>query len=119
MYFVDRSAVVVKPTAAFLQWLNSVEDDDLDLTLAQLRSDCTVLLVPECETPEQVIAYVGERYEAIFQAELSAWYADPKLWPQDMSLSAFWTFFEVDVHDMVLDMEAGDMQLAPVLDNMM
>ena len=41
MYFVDRTAVVLKPTAAFLAWLKSVDEDMPDLTLAQLRSNCT------------------------------------------------------------------------------
>ncbi len=33
MYFVDRTAVVVKPTAKFLEWLKSLDDDMPDLTL--------------------------------------------------------------------------------------
>lgn len=119
MYFVDRTAVVLKPTDAFLAWLKSVDEDMPELTLAQLRSNCTTLLVPEFDEPEAVIAYLGERYRSIFEAELAGWEIETDLWPQDMSLAGFWAFFEVEVHDMVLDMEDADLQVSPVFDNMM
>ena len=119
MYFVDRTAVVLKPTAAFLAWLKSVDEDIPDLTLAQLRSNCTTLLVPEFETPEAVMGYIGERSRAIFEAEVAGWEVEAEKWPQDMSAEGFWTFFEVEIHDMVLDMEDADLQVSPVFDNMM
>ena len=40
-------------------------------------------------------------------------------WPQDMSLIAFWEYFTIEIHDMVLDMEAGELNVSPVFDNMM
>ncbi|MBP6563717.1 MAG: hypothetical protein KA214_09620 [Neisseriaceae bacterium] len=119
MYFVDRAAVVIKPTESFLIWLKSVDKEGVDLTLAQLRSDCTVLMVPEFDEPEDVIAYVDEHYEAIFKAELAAWYESPKDWPSDMSLKAFWTFFDVQVNSTVLDLVDEPMHNMPVVDNMM
>ena len=39
MYFVDRSAVVLKPTQVFLDWLKSVDEDIPELSLAQIRSN--------------------------------------------------------------------------------
>ena len=47
MYFVDRSAVVLKPTQNFLDWLKSTDQDVPDLTIEQLRANCSVFLVPE------------------------------------------------------------------------
>ena len=41
MYFVDRTAVVLKPTEQFLQWLKQSDDNMPDLTLAQLRTNCS------------------------------------------------------------------------------
>ena len=43
MYFVNRMAVVLKPTQHFLDWINT--GDDVDLTLSQLRADCSVYLL--------------------------------------------------------------------------
>ena len=119
MYFVDRTAVVVKPTAKFLEWLKSLNGDMPDLTLEQLRTNCSVYLIPECDEPEEAVAYFDERYLEIFQAELAAWDTMEENWPQDMSLSACGEYFNIEIHDMVLDMEAGELNVSPVFDNMM
>lgn len=92
MYFVDRTAVVLKPTQRFLDWLKSTDDNLPELTLEQIRSNCSVFLVPEFDTPEAVVAYFDERYRQIFEAEISAWEVGKKDWPQDMGLQAFGNF---------------------------
>ena len=103
MYFVDRTAVVLKPTARFLEWLKSSDENMPDLTVEQLRTNCSVFLVPQFDEPESVISYFDERYQQIFEAELAGWDIDKSKWPQDMSLKAFWEFFDTEIHDMVLD----------------
>ncbi|ASK28122.1 hypothetical protein [Neisseria chenwenguii] len=118
MYFVDRTAVVLKPAAPFLAWLKSLDDGIPDLTLEQLRTNCSVFLIPEFKEPEDAVAYFDERYQEIFAAELSGWEDDEKKWPQDMSLQAFWEFFDIEIHDTVLDMEDAEISVEPVLDNM-
>lgn len=116
MYFVDRTAVVLKPTQAFLDWLKSSDDDLPEMTLEQLRTNCSVYLVPEFETPEEVVAYLDERYLNFFEAELAAWYTEKSHWPQDMSLQTFWSFFDMEIHDMVMDTEEAEWQISPMLD---
>ena len=118
MYFVDRTAVVLKPTARFLEWLKTADSDMPDLSLEQIRSNCTVFLVPQFDEPEAVIAYFDERFSEIFEAELSGWDIDRSKWPQDMGLKTFWEFFEVEIHDMLLDMEEAELGITPVFDNM-
>ncbi len=119
MYFVDRTAVVLKPTDKFLQWLKTADENMPDLTLAQVRANCSVYLVAQFDEPEAVVSYFDDRYQQIFEAEISGWDVPKSQWPQDMSLKAFWEYFEIDIHDMVLDMEEGDMMVSPVFDNMM
>ena len=119
MYFVDRSAVVLKPTQIFLDWLKSTDQDVPDLTIEQLRANCPVFLVPEFDEPEEAVAYFDERYQQIFQAEIAAWDIPKDKWPQDMSLTMFWEYFDIEVHDMVLDMEEADMNASSIFDNMM
>lgn len=118
MYFINRTAVVLKPSNQFLQWLQNADpSDDLShLTLAQLQSNCTVLLVPEFSSPEEAMAYVGERFETLFSAELSSWFDDQALWPQNRDLTLFWQFFDLEIHDTVLDLESGDWQSSAVMD---
>lgn len=114
MYFIDRTAVVLKPTARFLEWLNSAEEDAPVLTLEQLRTNCSVFLVPQCEEPEEVVAYFDERYRQIFEAEVAGWYLSEEHWPQDMSLKAFWEFFDIEIHDTAFDLEDGEVNLSPL-----
>ena len=119
MYFVDRTAVVLKPSARFLEWLKSTDENLPDLTLEQLRSNCSVFLVPQFDAPEEAVSYFDERYTQIFEAELAGWEENREKWPQDMSLKAFWEFFDIEIHDMVLDMEEAELNITPVFDNMM
>ena len=116
MYFVDRSAVVLKPTQVFLDWLKSTDENIPELTLQQLQSNCTTLLVPEFETPEEVIGYLGEHFQPIFEAELAAWEVNKTIWPK-MELTEFWLFFTVEIHDMVLDMVDADIHISAVAGN--
>lgn len=113
MYFVDRSAVVLKPTQVFLDWLKSSDADMPDITLSQLQSNCTTLLVPEFDTPEEVIGYLCEHFLPVFEAELAGWEVDHKAWPT-LGLTEFWQFFTVEVHDMVLDLVDADIHISAV-----
>lgn len=116
MYFIDRTAVVLKPTSVFLQWLKDSDDEFPDLTLAQLQSNCSTFLIPEFDQPEQAMAYISERYEHIFAVELAGWTIDESTWPQQRDLSTFWQFFELEIHDTVLDLEEGELNLSPAMD---
>ena len=116
MYFVDRAVAVIKPKEPFHKWLHAVPDNDVDLTLDSLRSDCTVILLPEFREPEEGVAYIDEIYEQLFKMELASWYEDPALWPQDMSLKAFWEWFDVEIHSTVIDSVEGDITNMPAED---
>ena len=116
MYFVDRSVVVLKPTQDFLDWLNQTNSDDMpDLTLNQIRSNCTTFLIPQFDEPEQAVAYISERYQAIFDAELSGWVGDDNELPPNRDFEMFMNFFELEVHDTVLDLEVVDLHNSRVV----
>lgn len=116
MYFVDRSVAVIKPKEPFRAWLHSVPDNDVDLTLDSLRTDCTVILLPEFVDPEEGVAYVDEIYEQLFKMELASWYEDASVWPKDLSLKAFWDWFDVEIHSTVLDSVDEDIVNMPAED---
>ena len=116
MFFVDRMATVLKPTDVFLAWLQQYDEDFADLTLAQLRANCSVFLLPVFEMPEEAVAYVGERYRALCAAELASWSIDEVDFPQPFDLAQFWSFFELEIHDMVLDLEEAQWQGSAVMD---
>jgi hypothetical protein len=115
LYFVDRSIAVIKPKALFLAWLQGLPTQNMmDITLDNLRVDCTTLLIPETEDPEDAIAYIDQVFEAIFEAELASWEQDATLWPADRSLLAFWTWFDVELHTTVLDSVDDELSNIPL-----
>ncbi|MDF0606074.1 hypothetical protein HZU77_010485 [Neisseriaceae bacterium TC5R-5] len=113
MYFVDRSVAIIKPRQPFLDWLHAVPENDLELSLESLRSDCTAILLPEFVDPEEGVAHIDEIYEQVFKMELASWYEDETLWPQDFSLKAFWEWFDVEIHSTVIDSVEGDINNMP------
>lgn len=118
MFFVDRSAVIVKPTAVFLDWLNGTSDSLPDLTLDQLRSNCSTYLVPQSDTPEAIAGYFSAYWLPIFRAELASWEIPESQWP-NITPEAFTRFFDLEFHDMVIDLEDSELQVSPLIDNMM
>ena len=115
MYVVDRAVAVIKPKQPFLDWLNQTPGDSLELGLSSLRVDCTVILLPAFDDPEESVAYVDDIYEQLFKMELASWYEDETLWPEDLSLRAFWLWFDVEIHSTVLDCVEADIINVPVL----
>lgn len=119
MYFVDRSAVVVKPTQAFLDWLLSTQQHDLpELTLAQIRSNCSTYLLPQTDTPEEAAGFFGGFWENIMKGEIASWEIPEQEWPT-LSPEKFAEFFDLEFHDMVMDLVDDDLQVSPIFDNMM
>ena len=114
MYFVDRAVAVIKPKEPFLAWLNAVPENDTELTLDNLRADCTVILIPEFNEPDAGVAYIDDIYEQLFAMGLSTWYDDESVWPTDRSLKAFWEWFDVEIHATVIDSQEGELENIPL-----
>jgi hypothetical protein len=104
VYVIDRNLAVIKPKQPFLDWLRGVPGNEVELTLDQLRIDCTALLIPEFEEPEDAVSFIDEVGVELFEAELGSWVDDTELWPKDRSLQAFWTWFDVEIHSTVVDL---------------
>jgi hypothetical protein len=103
MEYVDRSLAVIKPRQLFFDWLKETPDWDLDLTLETLRVDCSALLIPEFDEPEEAVAYIDDMFEQIFDMELASWCTDEGCWPKKRTLKMFWEWFDVELHSTVID----------------
>ena len=62
----------------------------------------------------EAISHIDEMYDKLFRIELSSWYEDEALWPQDRSLKTFWEWFDVEVHSTLLDTVDADIMNSPV-----
>ncbi|VEB43206.1 Uncharacterised protein [Chromobacterium violaceum] len=45
--------------------------------------------------------------------ELASWDEDEALWPKDLSLKAFWEWFDVEIHSTVIDSVDEDITNSP------
>ena len=54
MATLNRSAIVVKPKQAFLDWLHTVDPTSHSLALRELVGEPTIYLIPECDTDAEV-----------------------------------------------------------------
>ncbi|MDH4574270.1 hypothetical protein [Salinicola acroporae] len=107
MKLLNRSALSVKPTQAFVDWVNSLEPTvgEDDLTLDDIAGENTVYLIPEMDTPEALQAYVGERYYDILETELRAWEEDERQWPESLDWALFETFLTLEHSYLAVDLD--------------
>jgi len=101
---VNRSLIVVKPKQLFLDWIKSVEPQD-DITLDSLHDDASAYLIPEWldfDDRPQIVSWCSEY---VFEIELWSWYTDETLWPKTRDSETFSSWFEVEFHSLVLDLD--------------
>jgi hypothetical protein len=107
MKLVNRSALVLKPAAKMLDWINSVGEDSDPVTLEEAQDMTNAYLLPDFEDDEEQANYIRFRAKKLFEHELEAWCTDPGKWPSVRNHKTFFAWFRVEVSHMVIDL-AGD-----------
>jgi hypothetical protein len=105
---INRCAIVLEPTRAYLEWAKASPEGDHELTFEDIGKEGTVYLMPVVDAEPD--AWLNRNYEAMFKHELDAWCRDDALWPRDRSFDAFKKFFEVRFCSIVLDMGQDEIQ---------
>ncbi len=107
MKLLNRSALSVRPTRHFVDWINALEPimGEDDLTLADVEKESTVYLIPEMESPEDLDAFIRERYLEILETELRAWEEDQRQWPETVDWSLFQRFLQVEHSYLAIDLD--------------
>ncbi|OSI35983.1 VacJ [Neisseria dumasiana] len=104
MYEVNRSVFLLIPLEPFWNWLQSLPETPMDITLEDLQSDANSYLVRPCETADEVWDEIETRFEQIFAAELADWCEDESLWP-DLDADIFNEWFDIQLSTVVTDLE--------------
>ena len=104
MESVNRTAVVIKPRQPFVDWLNSVPDEDIDFTLEQISTDNITFLIPEQDDPKDAKKYIRKRFEQIFEFELWGWITTEELWPKNRNWKMFQEWFSIEIHSEIFDL---------------
>jgi hypothetical protein len=77
MQFLNRSVVIIKPKQPFVDWVNSTDPDaHFKLTLEQIRSDPTCILIPEFDSPKEGKDYIKKIYNYIWQWKLFGYWTN-------------------------------------------
>ncbi len=103
MQEIERVAAILKPSETMLEWVNAQAEDNEQVTLDDIQTDCTVILLPTFEEEEDAEDYLNEIYDELFVTELSAWNDDESTWPTDRSLDTFLEWFDIEFHSVVYD----------------
>ena len=70
MNLVNRSVLVLKPTAKMLDWINSVEEESDTVTLEEAQDMTNAYLLPDFEDGEEQANYIRFRAKKLFEHEL-------------------------------------------------
>lgn len=103
MNTINRLVAIIKPKQPFLDYLESLPDWDMELTLDELRADCAAILIPEFGSNEQGLRYIEKIHKTIFEMQLNDWHTDDGVWPKNRSLKIFREWFDIEINSMVYD----------------
>lgn len=99
--YLNRAAIILEPTEAYLAWAKNYPVPVPDLTLADIRSEASVYLIPEQDAAPD--AWLKENYLTIFEEELEAWCTEERFWPKNRSYQAFRRYFDIRFGSIVQD----------------
>ena len=113
MQYINRSAIVVKYKTPFMEWrnslyigssLNKVPSDSNNLD--SFNQENLVYLLEEHDDNYHLESLLKQRYISIFQDVLKGWCKDTSRWPDELSWNLFNSFFEINAHSRVKDLES-------------
>ena len=113
-YSLNRSAVVMRPRPAVLDWLLKVAPDFCaSMTLQEVQEDTDVYLIPDesITNAKQAYRYIEKHWETLFEVLLEEWVVDPSLWPQKRTLKLFREWFEPSYCGIVWDLAPGPLEV--------
>ena len=108
---LNRWAITVQPTEVFLEWANSLPDTTSEMTLADMRIEAHIYLIPERLHDDDWEKQLRKHFAVIFEHELWGWCTDPEFWPEKRTYGEFRKWFEVEFHSMVLELGDGDVEV--------
>lgn len=110
---INRAVAVVKPKEPYRQWALSLPGLPDEISLDDLRAECTCYLLPERKNRDGYLRFIRSVFTDLFEWELEAWCRDETTWPRRRDWKTFSSWFDVEVHSMVFDLgrdmiEEGD-----------
>ena len=86
---VATTACRVMPAEAFLKWLQWADPTSRELTLADLRREPTIYLLPPYDTEEEALSQLEKVCAETFEEQLDGWYRVPSSSPVHRDFDTF------------------------------
>jgi len=101
---LNRAAILLKYKQPAVDWINSIDtSDDFLVTLESVNKEKTVYLIDE-ESAEHLDKMLENNYMIFFENELNNWYLDENVWPNNLTLSLFNKWFDIECHSIIEDL---------------
>ena len=113
MFQIDRSLAIIKPKQPFVDWANSVVDEEEQYSISDFSTDCSVILLPVVDSDEDAEAFIKDIFQDLFELELSSWIVVDDMWPENRTYKMFLEWFDVEFHSMVFDSLKDDIEKEP------
>lgn len=106
----NRSALVVRPKQAMLDWVNSLTDEADDIMSDMDAHDqSNIYLIKQANSIEAGLKWLRKNFKGIFAEELFNWWTDDSAWPK-MSWENFEAFCDYRLHTCIFDTQRGGIQ---------
>jgi hypothetical protein len=110
MYLINRSVAIIKPKKPFVDWANSIGEEEEQYSISDFSTDCSVILLPVVDSDEHAEAFIKKIYQDIFEIELSSWIVIDDMWPKNRTHKMFLEWFDVEFHSMIFDSLQDDIE---------
>ena len=100
---INRQVDIIKPKYPYIHWINSLLGTDVPISIDNLQTDCTAIILPHFDTEEESMNYLKKISRPIFEYELFGWHTDEKEWLQKRTFSLFQEWFKIEFHNEVID----------------
>ncbi len=107
---VNRTAILIKPKKPFIDWAKYVNDNEKISDRAvekEFDKYTNTYLLKEIGDDAELEKRVRERFQTIFDNELSGWSQDESEWPQKRDYKTFKEWFEIIDSVMVYDTDTS------------
>lgn len=102
---VNRFALIVRPKRRYMEWANSLDDSEGQLTLESLPGMTEVYLVESSTEAPDRESLIETYADQIWETQLEGWSTDEETWPRNRTAHTLRDWFDVAVTDSVFDAE--------------
>jgi hypothetical protein len=104
---LNRGVLIVRPRQPYLDWASQLDDSGL---VPDPEDEQTVYLIPEFESDDEAWEILEDAYAQVFERELEGWHTDESAWPQNRTFAMFKEWFDIELHSVVEDLCAYEIE---------